>query len=293
MGSGLLIANPRASAVTPAAAERIARDLGGGGLGGVELVWTERPGHATELARDADAAAVFVFSGDGGFNEVLNGARPEVPVGFIPGGGSSVLPRALGLPRDPLTAARQLAVAWAEGRTRRISIGRVNGRAFGFAAALGFPAEVIRRVDALGRRNGRRPPDRTFALTIARGLARRRGRIAPVLEVDGERAAFALVANGDPYTYFTRLPLRFAPEADFEGGLDVAAPRELYPLLIPRIFAAAALGRHSRGVVYRHDVDRLEIHSDEPVPLQADGEDLGDVESATFESVRGALTVFV
>ena len=67
----------------------------------VETLRTERAGHAIELAREARAEAIVVFSGDGGFNEVLNGVRPGVAVGFVPGGGTSVLPRALGLPRDP------------------------------------------------------------------------------------------------------------------------------------------------------------------------------------------------
>ena len=41
--------------------------------------------------------AVYVFAGDGTFNEALNGSRrTHVPLGFLPGGGTSVLPRALG-----------------------------------------------------------------------------------------------------------------------------------------------------------------------------------------------------
>jgi diacylglycerol kinase family enzyme len=289
MVRSLLIVNPRATAVTPERAEAVRAELARAGE--VEVAWTERRGHATELARETDADAVFAFSGDGGFNEVLNGVRPDLPVGFVPGGGSSVLPRALGLGREPVGAATRLADALAEGRSRTISIGRVNGRAFGFAAALGFPAEVVRRVDEQGRRNGRRPPDRAFALTIARGLLERRGRIDPELDVDGEPVSFALVANGYPYTYFTRLPLRFAPEADFAGGLDVVAPRDVRPAVIPRLLAAAALGRRAGGVLYRHDVDRVVVSSAQPVPLQVDGEDLGDVNRAVFESARGGLTV--
>ena len=287
MGNAVLIVNPQASAVTPESAALVAAELGD-----VEVVSTERPGHATELAsRPADA--VFVFAGDGGFNEVLNGVGPDVPVGFIPGGGSSVLPRALGLPREPVAAARQLAEALRAGRTRRISVGRVNGRRFGFAAAIGFPAEIVRRVDELGRRNGRRPPDRTFALTVARILLEHRGRLEAALEVDGEPVAFVLVANGDPYTYLARLPLRIAPDAVFEAGLDVVAPRAVRPLAIPRLTTAALLGRRAPDAVYRHDLDRVEIVSSQPQPLQVDGEDLGDVTSAVFESERGALTVLV
>jgi diacylglycerol kinase family enzyme len=291
MARALLIVNPRATRVTPESADAVQRELSSAAE--LEVVWTERAGHATELARETDADAVVVFSGDGGFNEVLNGVGAAIPVGFVPGGGSSVLPRALGFPRDPQAAARLLADSLRIGRTRRMGLGRVHRRRFGFAAGLGFPAEIVRRVDELGRRNGRRPPDRTFALTVARSLAARRGRLDPALEIDGEQAAFALVANGDPYTYLARLPLRFAPEARFEGGLDLVAPRRVRARSLPRLTAAAVLGRKAPGVLYRHDVDRIEIRSASPQPLQVDGEDLGDVEGAVFESERDAVTVLV
>ena len=45
------------------------------------------------------------------------------------------------------------------------------------------------------------------------------------------------------------------------------------------------------GMLYAHDADRIEIVCDRPMPLQVDGEDLGDVEAATFEAERGAVTV--
>jgi diacylglycerol kinase family enzyme len=283
----LLIVNPGASAVDETRTEAVAEILG------ADVVKTERPGHATELAAESAAECVFVFGGDGVFNEVINGHRPDVPVGFVPGGGSSVLPRALGLSLDPELAARQLVEALRFRRIRRISVGSVNGRRFGFAAALGFPAEVVRRVDELGRANGRRPPDRTFALTVARALIAHGGRLEPTLEVDGEPAAFALVANGDPYTYFTRLPLRVAPDARFEEGLDVVAPRRVRVRTIPRLTTAAVLGRKVPGVFYAHDVDRIDVRCREPLPLQVDGEDLGDVEGAIFTCERAALTVLV
>jgi diacylglycerol kinase family enzyme len=197
------------------------------------------------------------------------------------------------LPREPAAAARRLAVALRTGHTRRISVGRVNGRRFGFSAAIGFPAEIVRRVDERGREDGRRPPDRTYALTVARALLERRGRMEPGLEVDGESAAFALVANGDPYTYLARLPLRFVPDARFEDGLDLVAPRRLRARAIPRLTAGALLGRRPADAVYRHDFDRIEIGSSVPQPLQVDGEDLGDVTEAVFECERGALTVLV
>jgi diacylglycerol kinase family enzyme len=263
------------------------------------VIRTERPMHAAELVREAcrgGARALIVYSGDGGYNEALNGLHGDVPIGFLPGGGTSVLPRALGLPLDAVDAARQIADAIEHGRTRRISLGRVNGRRFAFNAGIGLDAAAVRRVDEMGRTDdGRRPGDLAFALAVVRVLAANRGHLEPTLEVkDVGRAAFAFVANGSPYTYAKRIPLPIAPEAQFELGLDFVAPVHVKRRsLVPRA-AALLTGRVRSGpVLYGHDLDRLEIACDAPMPLHADGEDLGDVESAIFEAERGAVSVLV
>ena len=46
-------------------------------------------------------------------------------------------------------------------------------------------------------------------------------------------------------------------------------------------------------MLYAHDIDRAEIACDGPLPLQADGEDLGDVTEVLLESERDAVTVLV
>jgi diacylglycerol kinase family enzyme len=281
-----LIVNPYASKVSPDLAAQVAR-----ALGATETVFTEHAGHATELARDADAGAVVVFSGDGGFNEVLNGARPETILGFVPGGGTSVLPRVLGLPRDPVEAARQLAA----GRTRRIGLGRANGRRFGFAAGVGLDAELVRRMDARGRRaDGKRPGDAVFAWTAVTTLAETRVRFDPALDVEGHgRAAFALVANADPYSYVGRLPLRLPRGARLEGGLDLLGPRAFRLRSLPGAVRYILTGRTRLPLIELHDQDRIEIRCDRPMPLQLDGEDVGDVNEVVFEAERDAFDVLV
>jgi diacylglycerol kinase family enzyme len=217
-----------------------------------------------------------------------------VPIGFLPGGGASVLSRALGLPADPVAAARQLAEAIEQNRTRRIAVGRVNGRRFAFSAGIGLDAEAVRRVDEMGRaHDGRRPGDLAFVLAILRTLAAHGGHIEPALEVKGlGRAAFAFVANAAPYTYAKRVPLPIAPEADFELGLDVVAPVRVRRRSLVRTAYTVLAGRPREGrVLYGHDLDRIEIVCDHPMPLHADGEDLGDVEEALFEAERGAVAV--
>jgi diacylglycerol kinase family enzyme len=293
MKRAVLIVNPYASRVTDEAVAAVERALMR--VAYVRTIRTERARHAVELAREADDAdALIVFSGDGGFNEVLNGVeRDDLPVGFVPGGGTSVLPRALGLPRDPVEAAERLADALAHDRTRQISTGRVNGRRFAFSSGIGIDAEAVRRIDERGRTaDGRRPGDIAFVGTFARLVFERRGRFDPVLEVVGYgRAALVLVSNVKPYTFLKALAIHAAPEVVFEAGLDFLAPRALTPRTLPPLLFALATGRPVRNAFRGHDLDLIEVRCDSPLPLQADGEDLGDVTRAVFESERRAVTV--
>jgi diacylglycerol kinase family enzyme len=285
--------------VTPELVAAVERELGA-----VETLLTRGPGHASELAAEVEPGdTLFVLSGDGGFNEAVNGVQPGVRLGFLPGGGTSVLPRALGLPRDAVAAAQALADGAA---VRTIGLGRVDAsldgetvvdRRFTFSAGIGLDAELVRAVDRLGRRGGgRRPGDVVFARELVRLLLAHRARFGPALTVVGRgRAAFALVANCDPYSYAGRIPLHAAPEATFEGGLDLVAPVELRAARLPA--AAAALVRprpgRPRWILRVHDADELRIECDAPLPLQLDGEDLGDVTAATFRAERAALDVLV
>ena len=161
-----------------------------------------------------------------------------------------MLPRALGLPRDPAAAATRLAA----GRTRRIGLGRANGRRFGFNAGVGFDAELVRRDRRLGRSgDGRRPGDLAFARAALGLIAAARGRFEPVLELDGVgRAAFVLVANCAPYTYLGRVGLAVAPEASFDAGLDPSRPSgsRLVPAALRLTVRGAAPGG---GLLVAHD----------------------------------------
>ena len=288
--TAVLIVNPFASGVDEhrLAAVRAALPPG------TETQLTTAAGEATELARSAgDVEAIYVFGGDGTFNEVLNGLETDIPLGFVPGGGTSVLPRALGLPRNPGRAAQRIA----EGRTRRIGLGRVNGRRFGFNAGIGLDAELVRKVDELGRRpDGRRPGDIAFMRVASGTLWAGRGRFDEQLEIEGAgRASFVLVANCSPYTYAGAMALDLVPGASFDEGLAYVAPVSLRGRDLPRLLLRGPRGsglKADRTLVAR-DLDRIVVHCDEPLPLQVDGEDTGDGGEVVYEAERDAVTVFV
>jgi len=286
--SAILIVNPFATGVDEHRLAAVRAAL----PGGVETRLTTAPGEATEIAREAgEVDAIYVFGGDGTYNEVLNGVRVDVPLGFVPGGGTSVLPRALELPRNPVGAALRLA----QGRTRRIGLGRVNGRRFGFNAGIGFDAELVRRVDELGRRpDGRRPGDAAFMRVALGALRERHARFEPQLELEGlGRAAFVLVANCSPYTYAGAVALDLVPDASFDEGLAVVAPVQLRARDLPRLVLLGPRGHGigSGATLAGRDLDRLVIRCDRPLPLQVDGEDAGDVTEVLYEAERDAVTV--
>jgi diacylglycerol kinase family enzyme len=289
MGS-ILIVNPKASGVSAKVLERVRAAL----PANVEVLETEGPGDASAMAqqRESTADAIYVLSGDGTYNEVVNGITGQVPLGFLPGGGTSVLPRALGLGRDPVAAARRAA----SGTEKQIGLGRVNGRRFTFNAGVGLDAELVRRIDSRGRKDdGRRPGDLAFTNEVLGLLTEHRGRFPDALEVEGEGpAAFAVVANCRPYTYVGPLGLPIAPGASFDGGLDLVAPSNVRVVDLPRLALAALRGaRPGHGLLVLHDRDRIVVRCRRPLPLQADGEDLGDVEEAVFESEPAAVTALV
>jgi diacylglycerol kinase family enzyme len=275
-----LIVNPFATRVTEEHLRALEEELDT-----VETLLTERKGHATELARAAHGDAVFVYGGDGVVNEVLNGLPEGKPLGIIPGGHTNVLARALGVPPEPAQAVHE----------RRISLGRVNGRRFSFSAGIGVDSETVRELETMKRlHDGRRRGDFSYARVAARRLVRR---YEPRLEIGGAgRAAMIFVSNDAVFTYAGPRPFRFSPEARFELGLDFVAPRRSGAASALRFFGRAVSGRGLAGlpgVLHGHDLDAIRVTCDEPLPLEADGEDLGDVTEAVFEAERDAVSVLV
>ena len=252
-----------------------------------------RPSSSRAPARRREA--IVVFSGDGGFNEALNGLEGDTPIAFLPGGGTSVLPRALGLPPDPVAAARQVAEALEHNRTRRITVGRVNGRRFAFSAGVGLDAAAVRRVDEMGRaQDGKRPGDIAFALAIVRVLAAQRGPPRAGARGEGLRTRGVSRSSRTPTRTRTRRACRcaIAPEAEFELG-----PRHRGARAHPAALVA------SHGVQRPHRPSARRRCSTRTTPTGSRSCATGRCRcrstarisatsrAATFEAERGAVTV--
>jgi len=107
-----------------------------------DIVLTERPGHAAEVAdeRGRDYDAVFTLGGDGTVMEVIGTlAHSDVPIGVLPGGTGNLIARVLGI---PLRVGKAVDVLL-DGDEARIDLGSIGGHRFAFAAGVGVDAKMV------------------------------------------------------------------------------------------------------------------------------------------------------
>jgi YegS/Rv2252/BmrU family lipid kinase len=239
----------------------------------VDVLRTDRPGHAVELAAQAageGARHVVAVGGDGTAHEVANGllrADSEAALGVVPAGSGNDFAKLLGVHGlSPTEAVARLVTA----KSRRFDVGRIFDEWFVNSAGFGFGPAVVRTRNAMTYLHGFLsylvPIVRTFfafkppLFDLAAPGFRERGYMMMVEVCNGTTA-------GGSY--------RFAPDADpADGKLDVclirrvSLPRFLYA--IPRVL----LGNHTtmREVVMVRTA-KLVIRSPEvPLVVHVDGE---------------------
>jgi diacylglycerol kinase family enzyme len=297
----LLLFNPEATSVSPRVRDVIARALSSQLK--VDLVETKRRNHATHLARGAaheGYEAVAVLGGDGTVNEVINGlAGTDVPLIPIPGGGTNVFARTLGLPPDPVEATAIVIEKLQSGvPARAINLGSVNGRAFGFNAGVGYDAAVVHAVERrflLKKKIGQPFFVAQAFRVFFTGYPRKHSRM--VVRARGETIGpvyAAVVCNSDPYTFLGARPFHLCPDASFDEGLDLTTLTKMHAPGVLRLVARAfAGGSHTsmRFVRALHDLDSLDVESEEPLPYQVDGDYAGEATRFHFESLPRALRV--
>jgi diacylglycerol kinase family enzyme len=304
----MLVVNPAATATSPRTREVLTAALDSDLK--LDVAHTERRGHAAELARQArhdGLDIVVVLGGDGTVNEVVNGLladgrRGSIPqLAVVPGGGTNVFTRSLGLPRDPVEATAVVLDALREGRRRWIGLGRADDRWFTFCAGLGLDAEVVRAMDQR-RAKGRGATPGAYVRTAVRQFFAGTDRRHPALTVEPaghaaqEGVFLAIIANTSPWTYLGERPVQPSPEASFDDGLDLYALRRLRTLATLRQ-AAQLLGRQRAGlpkgrqVVQAHDVGGITVRASRPVAAQVDGEPMGEVTEVVFRSEPAALQI--
>src|SRR5919109_2142282 len=263
----------------------------------VEAIDTEKREHATQICREAAREGydvVVAFGGDGTVNEAANGlVGSATPLSCLPGGSTNVWCRTVGIPNDVVDATEHLLRMADDFHPRRVDLGRVDDRVFVFSSGVGLDASVVERVDAHPYRKARLGP--WYYTYAAVATFNRRYLVRPPqvrLQANGRsvEGVTVIVQNSDPFTYFSRRPIRVCEGAGLETGtISLAALKRAtlleLPTVIPRVFSgrASTVQRHRQvegftGVEHA----RVESVGDRPFPLQVDGDYIGEFDSVDY-----------
>jgi diacylglycerol kinase (ATP) len=241
---------------------------------------------AAEAVADG-AGAVVAVGGDGAAHAALQAvAGTATPLAVVPAGTGNDLALALGIPRDPVAAARAAAEDLAAGASRTVDAGRTGDRWWATVLCCGFDSAVTDRANRLRWPKGRRRYD----VAILAELAALRPREVELV-MDGERhtVPVTLVAIGNTSWYGGGM--KVCPGADPGDGLfDVTVVGPMTRRQLIRSRPQLTSGTHVDNAAVRvHRAARVELASP-GVTTYADGEPVAPL-PAVAECVPGALRV--
>jgi diacylglycerol kinase (ATP) len=259
---------------------RLSRDIPG-----LEVRFSQRPGHAVELGRQAareGVPRVLCLGGDGTAFEVVNGLRDEghslspVAVGLIPAGTGNSFLRDFGITTpeaalESIVAGRRRTVDLVEmeyrdgGRTeRRVSLNIIG---------VGLIADILKLTNERLKGFGALGYSIAVFVRLARGMDNRIALVSDGRARDIEDSA--LVISNSQYTGGA---MRIAPAADpADGKADLVVFRGVNRREIVAIFGGVFSGRHVRHPkVEMETAVVIEVTGKPPLRLMADGELLGE-----------------
>ncbi len=272
--------------------------------GSADLVLTERPGHAAELARqaaDEGYELVVAAGGDGTVHEVVNGLvrgdKADVMLGVLPIGSGNDFAFGLGIPLEDLDAA---VARLFQGKPRLVDLARIedeHGRyeLFDNNFGLGFDAIVVIRTEAITRIHGFMMYFMAVLQTIALYYQ------TPHVDIwfDDEKVsqetlflAMGIGPRGAGGFFLT-------PDAVSDDNLiDSCLVNPVGRLTILSMLGQAIKGTHihSKHVTMRQN-KRIRIQSNMPMPIHIDGEVFAypkdNIRQVTVSSIPAALSVMV
>lgn len=243
-----------------------------------EIRETEGEGDARRWAREADGVThILVGGGDGTVMEVMTGvieSGRRLPVAQLAMGTANLLARALAIPTD-LSAA--LDLAFRDGVVIGIDVGYLeeHERYFALMAGSGWDARLIEDADRRmknrlgffayvisGIRNLFRLEDSRVELTIDRETHRFRAHTVEVINV-GEIYGSGIALGNDMSPHDGRL------------NIAIASTKTVFGLL--RVFFRILTRNFDRTPHLRYySASHIRVEADPPLPLQADGEPIGE-----------------
>lgn len=254
---------------------------------GATLCATTRRGEAEAMARHAAEegfARIVAAGGDGTVNEIVNGiAGKDVSLGLLPLGTMNVFATELGLPANNLPRCWEIIQA---NQTKPVDLPSANGKHFVQLAGVGLDAQAVQETSRAFKKN-------FGPLSYLISAAKISARPPPRLRIESENAvteegSFVMVGNGR--LYGGRLPF-FKQAVIDDGLLDVVVFKRLtYVEMIRYLQNVIFTAQISAPEVEYFQTTRLRVSSEDKVPVEVDGELIGNC-PVQFRIQSGGLRV--
>lgn len=235
----------------------------------IELVESHSFEEARRLAEEAvqaGARAVIAAGGDGTVNAVIAGlAGLETPLGVFPTGTMNLFARELGLPMGDLERCWKVIET---GLTKKVDIFEAGDGIFVQIAGVGFDAQIIEETSWESKKKFGVLSYLMSAFSVA-GKEPPRLRVIPANEEPVE-GAFVLIGNGSLYGPAFKV---FRNAANDDGMLEVLVFGKQSHVDIFRYLSGITIGQveKMKDVTYLR-TPHLRVESDDPVPVEVDGE---------------------
>ena len=254
-----------------------------------EVVYTERAGHAVEIASQKareGVHAVVAIGGDGTINEIARSlVHTQTALGIIPCGSGNGLARHLQIPMEPKKAIDIIN----EGLIDVIDYGKINEVPFFCTCGVGFDAFVSLKFANAGKRGLLTYLEKTLQESLTYQ--------PETYELETEDGTYKykafLIACGNASQYGNNAYI--APQATLTDGLlDVTILEPFTVLDVPSLafqLFNKTIDQNSRIKTFR--CKNLRIHRSKPGVIHFDGDPMQADENVNIEIIQKGLRVIV
>lgn len=253
------------------------------------VVYTEKAGHAIEMAAQAaqeEIDIVVAIGGDGTINEIARSlVHTNTALSIIPCGSGNGLARHLQIPMDPRKALEILN----EGITDIIDYGKINGTAFFCTCGVGFDAFVSLKFANAGKRG----PLTYLEKTLQESLKYQPETYEVETEDGVSKYTAFLIACGNASQYGNNAYI--APQATLTDGLlDVTILEPFTVLDVPALafqLFNRTIDQNSRIKTFR--CKKLCIYRNGPGVVHFDGDPMQADKKIEIEVIHRGLKIVV
>ena len=255
------------------------------------VLYTEYPGHATELGRRAYADGhrlIVAVGGDGTMRETaLALVQTDAVFGLIPCGTGNDFARAIGIPTDPVAAVETIF----HGADRKLDAGMANDQVFFNVAGFGFDVDVLDYTEEF------KPKCKDGSTAYLRGLLKAlfglKLRRSTITFEDGTLEKNVLLIAAGNGRFFGG-GMEVTPNADpADGLLDICIIHDVNFFSALTVLPKFLKGKHlgSRYVTYRKERS-CSVMCDPVSRIEVDGERMPGT-PVTFRILEKALLMRV